>query len=102
MRSPGDTVDVDFSLEPTIVPSFETRVLVEAEADCFKELGVMVDVEDDLDLSVVRWLSLSSKYTNRLAERFFPPKNYMHPEEKQEGKIRIHTLQGLLQFPRHG
>ena len=54
MRSPGDTVDVDFSLEPTIVPSFETRVLVEAEADCFKELGVMVDVEDDLDLSVDR------------------------------------------------
>lgn len=59
MRSPGDTVEVDFSV-PTSVPSLATSVLVEAEADCFRELGVMVEVEDDLDLSGVRWLSLSS------------------------------------------
>jgi len=58
MRSPGDTVEVDFSLDPTMVPSLETSVLV--DVDCFKELGVMVEVEDDLDLSGVRWLSLSS------------------------------------------
>lgn len=58
MRSPGDTVEVDFSL-PTRVPSLATSVLVEAEADCFRELGVIVEVEDDLDLSGVRWLSLS-------------------------------------------
>lgn len=40
-----------------MVPSLETSVLV--DVDCFKELGVMVEVEDDLDLSGVRWLSLS-------------------------------------------
>lgn len=57
MRSPGDTVEVVFSLDPTMVPSLETSVLV--DVDCFKELGVMVEVEDDLDLSGVRWVSLS-------------------------------------------
>lgn len=58
MRSPGDTVEVDFSLDPTMVPSLETNVLV--DVDCFKELGVIVEVEEDLDLSGVRWASLSS------------------------------------------
>lgn len=43
-----------------MVPSLETNVLVDAEADCFSELGVMVEVEDDLDLSGVRCVSLSS------------------------------------------
>ena len=76
MRSPGDTVEVDFSFDPTMVPSLATSVLVEAEADCFRELGVMVEVEADLDeLEGVRWVSLSSVTrvsSNRLQMGFRP------------------------------
>ena len=56
MRSPRDTVEVDFSLDPTMVPSLETSVLV--DVDCFNEPGIRVEAGDDLNLSGVRWLSL--------------------------------------------